>query len=163
MLPPAYEQALQQLFPDIGSRRHLQNVACRQRALALLSEDPAYRWLCDPEAMQAKPRPSAQKSWRPTILAELGRIPGDEDLKAMAGQICQLKPKTRDAVLLIRGWRKGKESPGNARQLAAALVACINDYLKRHPSTTWSIVRAALDAAGDAVDQSAGAADGEEN
>jgi len=51
VLAPEYEQALQQLFPDVQSRRHLQNVACRQRALVLLSDDPAYRWLCDPEAM----------------------------------------------------------------------------------------------------------------
>jgi hypothetical protein len=42
-LTPEYEHALQQLFPDIQSRRHLQNVACRQCALALLSDDPAYR------------------------------------------------------------------------------------------------------------------------
>jgi hypothetical protein len=35
VLPPEYERALQHLFPDVQSRRHLQDVACRQRALAL--------------------------------------------------------------------------------------------------------------------------------
>lgn len=159
VLAPEYEQALQQLFPDVQSHRHLQNVACRQRALVLLSDDPAYRWLCDPEAMQQGKRLSpSQKAWRPTILAELGRIPDDQDLKAMAGRICQLKPRTKDAVLLIRRWRKGQERPGDAGSLAAALAACINDYLKRYPSTTWSMVRAALAAAGAAVEQAAAGA-----
>ena len=103
----------------------------------------------------------SQKAWRPTILAELGRIPDDQDLKAMAGRICQLKPQTKDAVLLIRRWRKGQERPGDAGSLAAALAACINDYLKRYPSTTWPTVRAALAAAGAAVEQAAARANEE--
>ena len=73
----------------------------------------------------------------------------------MAGRICQLKPQTKDAVLLIRRWRKGQQRPGDAGSLAAALAACINDYLKRYPSTTWPTVRAALAAAGAAVEQAA--------
>ena len=162
VLAPEYLQALQHLFPDIQSRRHLQDVACRQRALALLTDDPACRWLCDPEAMQrGQPSGPLQKSWRPGILAELGRIPDDEDLKALAGEICKVKPRTKDAVLLIRRWRKGKESPGDATSLAASVVRCIDDYLKRHPGTTWPTVRAALLAAEEAVEQSAAAADEE--
>jgi len=53
---------------------------------------------------------------------------------------------------------KDQEHPSDAGSLAAALAACINDYLKRYPSTTWSMVRAALAAAGAAVEQAAAGA-----
>jgi hypothetical protein len=90
------------------------------------------------------------------ILAELGRIEDDDALKAVATRVCELKPRNKDAVVMIRRWRTGKAPAGGALGLTDALIRCINDYIASHPGTTWQMVRAALENAADAVEESAG-------
>src|SRR5438046_2660601 len=65
---------------EAKTRRHHQNVACRQRALHYLFQDQQFAWLCDEKAMVE----GEAHAWRPSILAELGRIPDTEEMKRAA-------------------------------------------------------------------------------
>ena len=60
---------------------------------------------------------------RHTILAELGRIEDEDDLRSIARQICELKPGSKEAVAMIRQWRTGKSPSGDAISLTNALIA----------------------------------------
>lgn len=113
-----------------------------------------YRWLMDPDK-QREGR-SERQGYRKTILAELGRIDDDECLQAVAKRICELKPKTRDAILMIRRWRVGGSKPADVRQLANEVIRTINDYLQRHPSTTHQQVLTALTEALEIVEEHGG-------
>ena len=93
---------------DSKTGRHLVNVAYMQRALALLEGTPDLQWLFDPAAMMADKHEPCKPAFRPGILAELGRIDDPEDMRALALQLCELKPKTHDAVAMLRQWRTGK-------------------------------------------------------
>ena len=92
------------------SARTVQNTHYRIRALTALGlfSEPfpeAFRWLCDP-SKQMKGQ-SARQGFRRTILSELGRFADDEVLRAYAELICTLKPKTQDAIQMLRRWRVG--------------------------------------------------------
>jgi hypothetical protein len=93
------EAVLEGSFPD-KTHRSLQNKFFLLRAFRLVKNDPALKWLYDKEAQTIKS----------VILTELGRIAGDGDLLNLARQVCTLKPRTRDGILLIRTWRKSKKA-----------------------------------------------------
>jgi hypothetical protein len=119
------------------SRRAAQNAGYKATALTTLfpngeSSGAEFTWLYDNErARRREPR-----HVRGTILAELGRIDDDDDLRAVARRVCELKPKTRAAVAMIRRWRVGPPTPRPGR-LAAELLSTINDYLARYPTASY--------------------------
>jgi hypothetical protein len=103
----------------------LQDYDRRVRALGLLCDDLAFRWLCDGKAMTA-----GGAKWKPAILTELGRIDDEDDLREVARQLCELKPKTKDAIAAVRRWRLGKKSGMDAAAaLRRAVVRPINRSL----------------------------------
>jgi hypothetical protein len=55
-------------------------------------------------------------------------------MRACAVQLCKLKPKTRDAVVMVRRFRTGREAPADSLQLANEVIHLVNDYMQRHPS-----------------------------
>lgn len=120
--------------------RHLHNVHYRTRAIRFLAEDPSFSWVCDGPAMQA----GKAHAWKPTILSELGRIANLDDMRAVAKELCQKRPKTKDAVAMIRRFRTGVNSQGDVLKLAETLERTINDYLQHHPAMSWKDIRAAL-------------------
>jgi hypothetical protein len=129
--------------PDVRTRRGKLDVFYRQRALGILAirtKDKRFAWVADRAAIEAE----TKDAWKPGILSALGRIPNDEDLKAVALRVCELKPKTKDAIAMIRRWRTGKASAGDAVGLHKEIVRAVNDYLHRHPGTPWLEVEAAL-------------------
>ena len=128
---PAYRAAIGNLFNEVKTHRGKTDCLYRQRAFNLLSKDARFAWVAD----GAKARSGSPDAWKPSILVELGRIPNDEDLKAVALRICELKPKTKDAVSMIRRARLGREKEGNYLKLFAQLEAALNVYLSGHPST----------------------------
>ncbi len=135
------------MFPEVKTRRGQQNIIYRLRAMSILREDSRFLWLIDPEkAIQGKPG-----SWRPSILAELGRLEDQDAMRAVALRICELKPKARQAVSMIRRARTGAKGDGDAVSLSHAIIRTISDYLAAHPATTWQQVYAALGNASDAV------------
>jgi hypothetical protein len=91
---------VQQIYPDLKTNRSLQNRMYMVRAMNLLRDSSDCKWLLDRE----------NHVIRQTILAELGRIDQDEDLLTMARKVCELRPKARDAILIIRTWRKSKRA-----------------------------------------------------
>ena len=85
-------------FPDVKTRRGLHNIGYRQRALGALMHDKQFAWLCDIEEMHL----GTGKSWKPAILVELGRLKDSDLIREVAAILCERKPKTRDAVDIIR-------------------------------------------------------------
>jgi len=128
---PGYRAAMKTIFPDIKTHRGMTDSLYRGRAINLLTKDGRFAWVADGARMKA----GAPGAWKPSILVELGRIPNDENLKAVALRICELKPKTKDAVSMIRRARLGREAEGNYLKLFAHLEAALNVYLSGHPST----------------------------
>ena len=95
---------------NVQTHRHKLNIYYQIRALSLLGEDSHFSWLVD----LPKAKAGAKNAWKPGILSELGRIWDDEGLKIVALRICELKPKTKDAITMIRrvrlaAIREGKE------------------------------------------------------
>lgn len=97
----------------------------RQRALAVLGPDPTARWLAQ----------------RPEVLDELGRIDCDYALLVIAKRIAELKPATSAAIEMIRRHRE-------FNQLADEIIHVVEDYCKRHPSTSRSEILRAIESAG---------------
>ena len=121
------------------THRHKLNIHYRQRALSLLMDQKQFSWLLDSKIMAETGR--IRKT---TILAELGRIQNDENLKVFALEICKRKPTTGAAVAMLRRARGVSEEAGNAEGVAHAIRVALNAYITRHPSTPWPDVTAAL-------------------
>jgi hypothetical protein len=126
--------------------RTLQNKLYQLRAMQVLNldvDDPplAYLWIW---GLPHIPNPGDHRAkW--TILAELGRIEDDDDLRAIAAQVCELKLKTSDAVAAIRRVRLGKAAKSDVPALTNALIRTINQYLVRCPDTTGAQIVTALE------------------
>lgn len=114
---------------DVKTRRHKLNVYYRQRAVKVLVNDPRFTWVADEEKMTA----GAAGAWKTGILSELGRIGNVEDMKAFAQVICELKPKTKEAILMIRRARLGRENKPDYSKLVNSLVRALDDYQAAHP------------------------------
>jgi hypothetical protein len=138
------------LFTDSTPRRSKMNVFYRHRALGILSEGD-YKWLFDEEKVMAD---GGGKHWKPTILTELGRIENDDDLRAVASELCERKPATRDAVLMVRTFRTGGLPAGDSIQLANEIVQIVNRYRHSHAGVTKQDVVDALEAVRASVDKS---------
>lgn len=123
------------------THRHELNLHYRQRAIRLVMDQKQFSWLLDSAAEIMAGTGRIKKH---TILAALGRIQNDDDLKAIALEICKRKPKTKTALVLIRRARGVSKDDGNANGVAHAIRVAVNDYLTRHPSTPWEDVTAAL-------------------
>jgi hypothetical protein len=150
--PRVFDEGLEKVYRtecgSYASKRTAQNVHYYLRALTtlgFLSEPfPAHlRWLCDP-AKQGIKGQSDRRGFRKSVLAELGRIEDVESMDAVAQQICEIQPKTRHAIAMIRRVRTGGAKPGDTLQLGNALIKVLNDYRQRHPATTDNQVREAL-------------------
>ncbi len=109
------------------------------------SSDFEFKWLYDEDTLsQKKPR-----AYRKTILAELGRLQDPSLIRDVARQICALKPRAKDAVVMIRKRRLKQlsahtSSEQNDVQLAKELIDAVLNYLKRYPGTPFSDIYSAL-------------------
>jgi len=133
---------LKAMHPEVHSRRGVVDIAYRQRAIRLVKDIPACRWVCDFTAMQQ----GGDSAWQPSILTELGRIDDDDDLIAVAIEVCERQPSREDAIRLIRRYRTASRPP-LPDQLTTEILGIINRYIRRYPQTTWPAVHDALDLA----------------
>jgi hypothetical protein len=141
---PGYRAAIGSLFNEVKTHRGKTDCLYRQRAFNLLEKDGRFAWVAD----GAKARSGSPDAWKPSILVELGRIPNDEDLKVIALRICELKPKTKEAVSMIRRFRLGREPKPDYLKLWRHLAAAVDAYRGRHPSTPKDdLIRALRDVA----------------
>lgn len=152
VMPPETEAAYASLglFADVHSERSKLNIYYRTRTLSIL-DGAEFSWLFDRKACQR-----GEGKWKPTILSELGRIEDEEDMKAVARQICELKPKTKEAVTMIRRFRLGRDPEPDAVGLANEIIHLVNDYLQRYPAATKALVGEALGIAQGKVDECLG-------
>jgi hypothetical protein len=121
------------------SPRHLQNFSYQARAQSLLeplvSTHPELRWLYDHEAIWR-----GEGTYRQTIVQALGRIDHDDTLIAVARRLCELKPRAREALAMIRRFRKVQKP----LDLTDALRRTLNTYLRDHPELTLAQARDAV-------------------
>ncbi|MDD4869846.1 MAG: hypothetical protein PHR77_04740 [Kiritimatiellae bacterium] len=82
--------------------------------------------------------------YRQAIMAALGRIEDDDELLAVAKQICELKPKSNEAIAMIHRWKTGKGETGDAVALGGELAQRLDDYKRRYPATTMADMLEAL-------------------
>lgn len=142
MLDEGARAAMRALYPELKSRRGLVNARYGAHALGLVKDREDCRWLVDGDV----------GVFRKTLLQELGRIRNPDDTVTVARRICELKPRAKDGVVMIRQWRRGGAKPGSALELTLRTTAMIDDYLRAHPDTTWQQVKMALVNAMDAVE-----------
>lgn len=129
-----------------ASERTRQNKLYQMRAMLALklttdeSTPPEYLWIW---GLPHVPRPGDHRvKW--TILAELGRIEDDDELREVAAEVCRRKMKTREAVVRIRQYRNGGAKAGDSLELANVVIGAINDYMNRRPGLTPGDIRDAL-------------------
>jgi hypothetical protein len=127
--------------PDVKTQRHKLNVYYALQAMSTLGDDPRLSWIFDSKRMKA----GDKKSWKPSILSELGRIEDRETMLAVALAICEAKPKTKDAISRIRHARIGRTVPGCMEDVYAAVERAVNDYMCAHRDTSWRVVEGALE------------------
>jgi len=127
--------------PAAGPRARV-NRGFAIQAMCVLQEDEAgqYGWLFETAAMTR----GDPHSFRPSILAELGRIDDEELLKECARIICDQKPTARDAIIRIRRLRRRSPPRGDAEQLQSELRRVLNEYLVRFPETPQSALQEAV-------------------
>jgi hypothetical protein len=139
--PPQVRAYLTKLFRDeVRTERGRLNICYRQRALKAIwaAKDPKLNWLGEREKMAA-----GTGRMKGTILIELGKIDDEQELIAVAKEICALKPNSKDGVRRIRRYRLG-ERTGNSVDLANEILRTLNDYRKQFPKTTPQEVLEAL-------------------
>jgi hypothetical protein len=108
----------QNLNPDVRTERTLVNRVYFAHALSVLGDGPEFIWLADAKADRFKH----------TILTELGRVDEDEEIRHLAGDICELKLTTAEAVSFIRDCR-GVSKPASAERLERVLRSGIDRWL----------------------------------
>ena len=112
---------------EARTERGLLNEAYKWRAHAVLYCVPGCSWLCDAEKM----RMGEKDAYKPTILIELGKIKDTEAMIAIALQICDIKPKSKQGALMVKQARLGKQ-PGDTVDLANRLIKFINSYCMKY-------------------------------
>jgi hypothetical protein len=122
--------------------RAAQNKIHLARAAGVLepasTEHPELRWLLDRQ----------QGTFRATIVAELGRVRGDDAMIFLAREVSRAKVSSRAAVAYIRRERRRLEDrplpAASSKALALALLTAADEYRWRHPDLTHGQVREAL-------------------
>ena len=121
-----------------GTHRIRVNKMWTLKALRCIVDNPqpSLEWLLDES--------SSPQGWRKTILSELGRIEDEETFRAVARAICDLKPKTRDAIAMIWRSRLGRSPSASPRGLQSAIAAAVESYVMAHPEIPMSQIAAVL-------------------
>lgn len=127
-------------FPDLKSSRARNDAYYFLRAFkTLLPDTPrdGIEWFGNRKDIEA-----GKVDARVAIMTELGRIADDEEMYEVALEICRLKPKSKDAVVMIRAWRLGGKAKGNSDALANRIKQAIDDYTLSHAVSRQEILAA---------------------
>ena len=135
--------------------RGKQNFRLQSSALATLTAnwrpDYAWFWYSAPigtyDELKLRVSSNALPYLRSSVLTEIGRLRRDEDRLALADALVALplSTKTRIAVGVCRRWRLSDAKPASDDSLIKALVAALNEFLVRHPDTSYEEISEALD------------------
>ncbi len=149
MVHPEQLLNLARRYSGASTVRGRQNFLYMTRAIRVLDYEPDFCWLVGTR----DDINTGKKVIRNTILVELGRIEDEDDLKVIARQVCEIKPRCKDALVMIRRWRTGKTLTGDAMSLTKAIIRTVEDYCAARCGTTLQIVLAALANAADAFQE----------
>jgi hypothetical protein len=130
------------LLQDGQTRRNHLNVLWFAHGLAVLrrNDEPLFRYLFgDVKEVGSK------MFRRKTVIAELGRIEDEAEMLAVARDICEKKPKAREAIAMIRGYRLyGHQLDGrpfaSRVNLMDAIIRTIEEYRGTHQEVTSRFV-----------------------
>ena len=122
------------------SDRSVQNFSYLSRAVRILDGAPGLEWLLGAHAEGG----SCGAKWRRTLLAELGRIAGEEDIKEWATILCAEKPTTKAAIARVRRWRLGQPQEPEAKQLVRRILQAIDTYRIEYPGADVPLVLEAI-------------------
>jgi hypothetical protein len=84
------------------------------------------------------------KTYKQTILQELGRLEDEDLIREVAREICKYKLSTGRAITYIRQFRTGSQSTGDTFKLAIELGKTVDEYKLKHSSVNDDMIRAAL-------------------
>jgi hypothetical protein len=125
---PELAGEIRKLFPRARSHRALQGRVYMIRAVRVLGRWRRSRWF----GLGTRRRIKA------TVLAELGRIEDDRDLRTVA-RLIDAKPKSdRVAITFVRHWRLREGVVGNSVELADQMLDVARRYFKRCPRMEWA-------------------------
>lgn len=84
-------------------------------------------------------------TWRTSILAELGRLHRCEgwtadEIRDLARELCQAKPRTRNAVSRLRRLRTGEGPATSVSQIMLVAEQAVGHYAAQHPDMTPRLV-----------------------
>jgi hypothetical protein len=135
--------AIHRQMGDTRTPRALQNFAYMAHAIAvlepLLPRHPELRWLYDPDAIMRR-----EAHFQQTIMQELGRVQDEGYLVALAIRICELRPKSHEAVKMLRRARVQHGARGSIEGLTDVLRRALNDYLRWRPDLTLADAQEAV-------------------
>lgn len=121
---------------DAKTERSRQNRFYALRAIQVVGGDPRFTWLAD----RAR---AHENAWRPTILAELGRIGNDQTLRDVVAMICTHKPSARKAAAFIRRVRGVRRQPTGST-LLKRLLDTVGRFVDEYPETSWDDVQKSI-------------------
>ena len=111
-------------------------------ALDQFLDDSRFDWLCSRDKLNKAKR--GRHGWKPSILSELGRITNKEERENIALEICELKPKTKQAIRKIRQWRLGQEPKSNKSEMFMYFIKAVDEYISIHPSIDYDAIQQTL-------------------
>jgi hypothetical protein len=140
---PEQEALFRNLFPEIQTRRGLQNRMYACRAISVLKQNAGgeasgrYGWLVG--VSEENPR------LRFAVLTELGRLDRPSDIAALAATLCEKRYPPRMAVALIRQRvrRTGKALP-TVDDAAGYLAGAVDAWFQRYPDADEQVMLEAL-------------------
>jgi hypothetical protein len=120
------------------SERTLNNNRYLMRAMAGLAKNGGgyehYPWLMGHDG----------HTWKVSLLTELGRIDDPEELLHVARQLCDVQPRVKDGIQIIRDARLRRDMALAASHLAADMGSVIDRYVRVYPDMTQKQVVAVL-------------------
>jgi hypothetical protein len=154
--PTVFDDADRAAIPaigqDVGPRQLANRLYCVRAidVLAKAKQPERFKWLCPPLDNDYQPTGIERDGFKPTILSELGRLSDDPMLvEELALQLCEVKPKTTEAVATLRNYRLSVTGADRRPALPFAhfILNAADDYQRRHPGTTNEDALAALEEA----------------
>ena len=154
--PPIMSAASKQMTDfaagEVKTHRGKMDIMYRLNAIKLLTNDDnpeRFHWIIDGKKCEV----GDSHGWKRGILSELGRIGNHDYLKSLALEICELKPKTKAAIAMIRRARLGREDKPNVQSLATSIETALNAYIAVHPTTPMDMIIRALRSVADLYEE----------
>jgi hypothetical protein len=137
LLAPQAEAVFAKLYPEVRTRRSIQNKVYLSHAFVALKGVPDHRerylWLIGDDG----------NTFRSTLLAELGRLRDLARIVEAADKLCEARPSRENGVAYLRRLR-GIKSSADQERLVSVLATALDAYRRAHPDCTAAMAMEAL-------------------